>query len=118
MTWFNIRTEANFGFPCAICGNTNNIEMHHIKHIRKRKYSLIPERATWEQMMNLRNRKQIPVCERCHIQRIHQVKYTGPSLISMTPVKTTLYDNRVTHIESFIKPGIVYESKSMEDKGW
>jgi hypothetical protein len=119
MNWVNIRTEAYFGFPCSICGSTKNIEMHHIKHIRKRVYALISEVATWEQVMNLRNRKQIPVCKKCHREKIHEGKYNGPPLSSLAPLKKTiLYDNRILHIESFVKIGKVYHAKSLEEKGW
>lgn len=27
--WVNARTQANFGAPCALCGESNNVEMHH-----------------------------------------------------------------------------------------
>jgi len=35
INWVNIRTQAQFDMPCSLCGSTQNIEMHHIKHVRK-----------------------------------------------------------------------------------
>ena len=46
----NWRTSCSFNLPCAICGKPGPSEMHHIKHVRKQKYSLIPEPNTWEKM--------------------------------------------------------------------
>lgn len=40
--WVNLRTRASFDLPCCICGKTDDVEMHHIKAIRKKKYTLIP----------------------------------------------------------------------------
>jgi hypothetical protein len=47
---------------------------------------------------------------------IHQGRYSGPKLITIAP--RTLVDNRIIHIESYVKPGILYHSKSLEEKGW
>jgi hypothetical protein len=60
--WVSWRTQASLGMPCSLCGTTKNVQMHHLKHVRKNTYSAIPSERTWEQIMNLRNRKQIPVC--------------------------------------------------------
>lgn len=58
--WVNLRSSAPLDLPCFICGSTNKVEMHHINHVRKRKFSQIPEKKFWEKIMALRNRKQIP----------------------------------------------------------
>jgi hypothetical protein len=92
--------------------------MHHIRSIRKRTYKL--EDPTFLKMMDLRNRRQIPVCKLCHMEKIHNGKYEGAPLKSMVPKKeltTHLYDNSIVHLESFIKPGIVYGAKTLEEKG-
>jgi retron-type reverse transcriptase len=62
INWVSWRTSANFGMPCSLCGTDRNVQMHHLKHVRKNSYSAIPSERTWEQIMNLRNRRQIPVC--------------------------------------------------------
>ncbi len=77
--WTSLRTQAAFDMPCCICGSDDDVEMHHIRHIRKTPYREL-EKITYKQMMALRNRKQIPVCRNCHINQIHKGKYSGPSL--------------------------------------
>lgn len=70
-----LRTQKNFWKPCLICGTTENIEMHHVKHIRKTN-----KKATgFTKLMSALNRKQIPVCSNCHVE-IHNGKYDGISL--------------------------------------
>jgi len=69
-------------------------------------------------IMSLRNRKQIPVCRRCHIQVIHAGKYSGPRLSSLL-YENVLFDNRVVNTESFINPSNKeYFAKSMEEKNF
>lgn len=121
VNWVNFRTQANFDLPCSICGATQNIEMHHIKHIRKRKYSAIPLSEVWTRVMALRNRKQIPLCASCHDQ-LHSGKYRGKSvkLISFTP---RLFDNRGMNSENSITPALepVYSLPLIEhlaSTGW
>lgn len=60
---------------CGICGSTNRIEMHHVKHLRNMKKTLTP----MEKSMVSLNRKQIPVCKNCHME-IHKGKYDGLAL--------------------------------------
>lgn len=67
--------------------------------------------------MALRNRKQIPLCIKCHVPLTHKGKYQGQKLIKLAP-RQKLIDNRITHIESFVQPGRVYNSRSLEEKGW
>jgi len=61
---------------CAVCGShEKKIEVHHVKHIKKMdvKYS------GFYKIMGYINRKQIPVCHKCH-RHIHNGKYDGPAL--------------------------------------
>lgn len=102
--------------PCAYCG-ADVSHQHHIKHIRKRSYRLIPDDESYKRVMALRNRKQIPLCQECHIKLVHGGKYNGPRLITLAPTRKFV-DNRIIHIESFVKPGIEYSAKSLEEKGW
>lgn len=115
-TWLSWRTMASFNMPCASCGSDQQIEQHHIKHIRKRAYTLIPEADSFQKIMALRNRKQIPLCQSCH-KDLHRGNYSGPPLIKLAP-RQKLIDNRIIHIESFIKPGKEYHAKSLIEKGW
>jgi predicted HNH restriction endonuclease len=61
--------------PCANCNETNNIEMHHIKHIKTINLKLSP----FDKMAARVNRKQIPLCRTCHLQ-VHRGKHQGMSL--------------------------------------
>ena len=53
------------------------VEMHHIKHIRRRKNT--KEKQTFSTFMGLINRKQVPVCRDCHL-KIHNGSYDGIKL--------------------------------------
>lgn len=117
ITWVSWRTIATMNMPCANCGTSEKVHQHHIRHIRKRAYSLIPEANSYQKIMSLRNRKQIALCENCHLSLVHGGKYDGPKLLKLSPQKK-LIDNRIIHIESFIKPGVPYYSKSLIEKGW
>lgn len=122
LKWVNIRTQASFDLPCSICGSEEEIEMHHINHVRKNRYNLIDKEQTWLQAMYIRNRKQIPVCKECHINIIHKGKYGGTKLSYMSP--KVMYDNRIITIESHINKGSLNKekvnqySKTLEEKGW
>jgi len=74
MDW-SLRSQSSFWEPCIICGNENEIEMHHLKHIRKSNAKL----SGFSLIMSKLNRKQIPVCKDCH-HKIHTGKYDGLSL--------------------------------------
>lgn len=115
----NKRTKASFDMPCSICGSSENIQMHHIKSVRKRKYKEINGNNYWEQIMSLRNRKQIPVCQNCHMNVIHAGKYFGPYKLKNIGVQN-MYDNRIVNLENYVNKCIdpsIY-IKSMEEKGW
>jgi len=48
---------------CCICQTRDKIEMHHVKHVRKRGHRYQGFHAE----MALLNRKQVPLCRKCHI---------------------------------------------------
>jgi group II intron reverse transcriptase/maturase len=57
--------------PCVLCGSQEKIEIHHVRKLSKGK------RKTYlSEMMARMNRKQIPVCQKCHI-KIHKGTYDG-----------------------------------------
>lgn len=59
----------------AICGSDKNLEVHHLKHIRK-----MGSRVTgFSKIMASLNRKQIVICRKCH-GRVHNGQYDGVSL--------------------------------------
>jgi predicted HNH restriction endonuclease len=71
--YYSVRSHSAFDQNCRICGSTEKIEMHHVKHIRKGKVK------GFTQIMNQLNRKQIAVCRECHM-KIHKGQYDGISL--------------------------------------
>ncbi|GHO53761.1 reverse transcriptase/maturase family protein [Ktedonobacter robiniae] len=78
--WRRLSTRSKLGKPCCICGITPEeaqIEMHHVRHIRK--LSGKREAAGFNRILQKLNRKQIPVCEMCH-GKIHQGGYDGIKL--------------------------------------
>ncbi len=117
INWVSMRSRASFDMPCALCGASGSTEMHHIKHIRKTAYKDLAE-ENYLKMLALRNRKQIPVCHTCHRFVIHGAKYQGPPLRSLVNINDKLVDNRVIHLESYVKPGQEYFSRPLELRGW
>jgi len=74
-TWGPKRTQSRLLDNCAICDSPQRVEMHHVKHIRKRGEML----KGFNLYLAAINRKQIPVCHQCH-RDIHNGKYDGNSL--------------------------------------
>lgn len=115
INWINFRSQAGLDLPCALCGNPET-EMHHINHIRKTKITMISPIDSVKRMMFLRNRRQIPVCRDCHMNKIHSGKYTGPPL-------RKLYDNRIINSENYITinrtpfQNVELEQR-LKEKGW
>jgi len=67
------RTLSALDKPCCICGETENIEMHHINKLNK------ADTRSFVDVMRAMNRKQIPVCKICH-NKIHRGLYNGEAL--------------------------------------
>ena len=82
LNW-QFRTKNNFWKPCIICGTLKNIEMHHVKHIRKSN----KKAKGFTQLMFRLNRKQVPICSDCYTQ-IHNGKYDGISLKDLHIIKS------------------------------
>lgn len=73
---WRLRTRSKLGYPCLICGAADNVEMHHLRHIRK----MGGKKPTgFAAVMRALNRKQIPVCQPCH-GKIHRGEYDGVRL--------------------------------------
>nr|WRI02247.1 hypothetical protein [Acanthella acuta] len=71
--FFATRSRFTMDLPCWVCGETEDVEMHHVRHIRKGKVE------GFTRIMANPNRKQIPVCRHCHLL-IHRGEYDGRSL--------------------------------------
>ncbi len=50
---------------CELCGETNDLEMHHVRKVKDLK-----GKKKWEILMIARQRKTLAVCHKCH-RRIH-----------------------------------------------
>jgi hypothetical protein len=73
--WGPRRTRTRLLDNCAICGSPERIEMHHVRHIRKRGKKV----QGFTLYLAAINRKQVPVCQKCH-REIHNGKYDGANL--------------------------------------
>jgi len=79
-----LRTRSKLGLPCCICGTPDDVQMHHVRHIRKMSEK---QAKGFTRVLAMLNRKQIPVCARCHRQ-IHQGTYDSIG------IKDLAYDPR------------------------
>jgi group II intron reverse transcriptase/maturase len=71
-----MRTRSKLGKPCCICNKSEQVEMHHVRHIRKTGGN---KPVGFNTILRAMNRKQIPVCTTCH-QKIHRGDYDGMRL--------------------------------------
>lgn len=49
---------------CSVCGSEYRVEMHHIRMMK----DLNPKARYIDKIMARKNRKQIPLCRKCHIE--------------------------------------------------
>lgn len=71
---YNIRTKGLLFQPCATCGATENVEMHHRRPLRQKNTD-----NTLKGIVQNLSRKQIPLCRPCHI-KVHRGEYDGPGI--------------------------------------
>lgn len=69
----SLRSRSKLEEDCCICGETKGVVMHHVRHVRKGKTT------GFTRVMSSLNRKQIPVCGRCH-EKIHSGAYDSIKL--------------------------------------
>ena len=85
---FNIqqfwRTSFKLYLDCCICGNTENIAMHHLNSLSNLKSKKDSHQVIRSQL----KRKQIPVCEVCHL-RITNGEFDSPESLN------DLYNNYI-----------------------
>nr|YP_009495510.1 reverse transcriptase [Psammoneis japonica]AWQ64240.1 reverse transcriptase [Psammoneis japonica] len=60
--------------PCVVCGSNANIEIHHVRSLKKR----FKKGDFLSDMMSKMNRKQVPLCKSCHFD-VHSGLYDGKS---------------------------------------
>jgi group II intron reverse transcriptase/maturase len=70
-----LSTRSKLGQKCAVCGEEKDVEMHHVRHLRKMGQRWRQDQ-TFKRVMIALNRKQIPLCSSCH-QRVHAGEYDG-----------------------------------------
>lgn len=63
---------------CELCGNTQNIEVHHIRKLADLNVKGRSEKPVWVQRMAARRRKTLVVCQDCH-DAIHAGRHPGQS---------------------------------------
>jgi group II intron reverse transcriptase/maturase len=71
------RTRKLLESNCSICGSTEKLEVHHVRHLRKMGVAVKGD-FLLSTMVKM-NRKQITVCQKCH-NNIHVGRYDGPKL--------------------------------------
>lgn len=83
------RVRKLFEDACALCGSSEELEVHHIRKLsprpagRPKKGTPKPEPGTYAtEMMRRMNRKQITLCAPCHRQ-VHRGAHDGPALAKM-----------------------------------
>lgn len=69
-------TRTHLHKPCAVCGESDGVEMHHVKALRKGNRTIT---NGFNRVMSAINRKQVPLCEVCH-DAVHAGKYDGIGL--------------------------------------
>ncbi|HEX7734461.1 MAG TPA: group II intron reverse transcriptase/maturase [Ktedonobacteraceae bacterium] len=78
-TLVRLRTRSKLGKPCCICGEAQKqIEMHHIRHIRKLSTKRVA--TGFNRLLRAMNRKQVPVCSDCH-WKIHRWRVLDQPLL-------------------------------------
>jgi group II intron reverse transcriptase/maturase len=72
------RSRKLFEGECTVCGSSDKLEVHHVKHLRKQGVREgRPDYMT--NLMRNMNRKQVLLCQACHI-KVHQGRHIGPGL--------------------------------------
>jgi hypothetical protein len=64
---------------CALCGATDNIEVHHIRKLADIQPKGRKQRPEWMIKMSARKRKTLVVCRQCH-EKIQYGRYDGDTL--------------------------------------
>lgn len=64
-------TRTHLNRPCAVCNAANDVEMHHVRALRKGNKSVT---KGFNRIMSAINRKQVPLCGKCH-DAVHAGKY-------------------------------------------
>lgn len=74
-TWTSSMTNTLFDQPCAICNTLENIEIHHVRSVKK----LRNKKNTYDQWIGGFSRKTLPLCKQHH-QMYHARKLSQEEL--------------------------------------
>jgi group II intron reverse transcriptase/maturase len=61
---------------CELCSATDQVEVHHVRHLKTLKMSGRRDKPAWAERMAARQRKTLVVCRRCH-EGIHAGRPAG-----------------------------------------
>jgi 5-methylcytosine-specific restriction endonuclease McrA len=79
---WNLRTINFFNYVCASCGSNENLQVHHLKHIKTINVNL----NGFDKQIAAINRKQITLCSKCH-HSVHTGNYDGMSLKHLKEIR-------------------------------
>jgi len=79
---WELRTLNFFNYVCASCGSGEDLQVHHLKHIK----TIDADLSGIDKQMAAINRKQITLCSSCHL-KVHSGKYDGMALSHLEEVK-------------------------------
>lgn len=72
------RSRKMFDGECKVCGSQDNLEVHHVKHLRKQNKHE-GKSDYMSSLMRQMNRKQVLLCKECHI-KVHKGIHDGPGM--------------------------------------
>ena len=79
---------------CELCGDTENLEVHHIHAMRKLHEHPGREKPAWMRRMIELRRKTLILCKRCHEDVEHGLPLKKP-VISLTEIESRRRQRRV-----------------------
>jgi group II intron reverse transcriptase/maturase len=85
-SWANSMTLSQFDEPCAVCGTTENIEIHHLRPVKDLRMKLRP----YAQWAGGYKRMSVPLC------RGHHLKYHAGTLSSDDYKKIVEYKGKMS----------------------
>jgi group II intron reverse transcriptase/maturase len=87
---------------CELCGSAENIEIHHVRAMRKLHEHPGRQKPEWVKRMIALRRKTLVLCKRCHEDVEHGFPLKRPA-ISLTEVKARRQRANTTILESRVR---------------
>lgn len=116
--WTSTEKQATFDLPCLICGCEENIRMYPVKYVRKTKYINLQNDKNFDQPLEVRNKRQMPVCISCYVNIIHKAQ-SGKVLLNSIGVDKE-YNNKIITREDYItnRNKLINCIKYLMEYGW